>query len=79
MSWGFNSAREIVKGKVYCFTVQGYHHKGHVYIALGWEDLFKIYYTDLNHVITKAEYGVFTEDLIDFLDTAIEKIDDYKK
>ena len=77
MSWGFNSAREIVDNKVYNFKVQGHHHNGYVYIALGWDDTFKIYYTDLNHVITEMSFGIYTDVLIEVLDRAIEKIDDY--
>ena len=78
MSWGFNTPVEIVKDKVYRFKVQGHHHTGNVYIALGWDDTFKIYYTTAFGVITKLQFGIYTDMLIDVLDRTIEKIDGYK-
>lgn len=78
-SWGFNSPAIAVKNKAYRFTVQGHHHKGHVYIVLNFMDTFDVYYTSNRGTIKKKSEGVYIDVLIDTLDREIERIDEYVK
>ncbi len=78
-SWGFNNPVIAVKNKAYRFTVQGHHHKGHVYIVLNFMDTFDIYYTSNQGTIKKKSEGIYIDVLIDELDVKIERIDEYVK
>ena len=78
-SWGFNNPVIAVKNKAYRFTVQGHHHKGHVYIVLNFMDTFDIYYTSNRGTIKKKSEGIYIDMLIDELDIKIERIDEYVK
>lgn len=78
ISWGFHNAMEELKNKCYKFTVNGYHHKGHVHIILNGLDLFDIYYTTNRGTIKKIRNDIYVFDLLDILDTDIEKIPGYK-
>jgi hypothetical protein len=77
MSWGLNSQAIAVKNKALRFTVQGHHHKGYVYIVLGFLDLFDIYYTTNQDTIVKVAKEVYIEDFIDRLDIDIERVAAY--
>ena len=76
-SWGFNNAVETVKNKAYRFTVNGYHHKGHVHIVLNFMDTFDIYFTSNQGTIKKKQEGIYIDQLIEVLDNEIERIEDY--
>jgi hypothetical protein len=76
-SWGFKNGVVELKNKSYRFTVNGRHHKGHVHIVLNGLDLFDIYYTTKNNVITKIDKDIYVFDLIETLDKSIEYISDY--
>jgi hypothetical protein len=78
-SWAFRNAIQMVKDKVYRFTVSGHHHKGHVYIVLGWMDTFRIYYTSNQGTIKKIEDNIYIDVLIDTLDVSIERIARYAR
>jgi len=78
MSWGFNNAIQMKKDLVYRFSVNGHHHKGHVYIVLGWMDTFNIYYCSNRGTIKKTEIDIYIDELIERLDTSIERIAEYK-
>ena len=77
ISWGFCDGKIILKNKVLRFSVNGMNHKGHVYIVLGFLDLFDIFYTDKNDVIKKVTKEVYIMDLIETLDVNIERISEY--
>lgn len=78
MSWGANSW--TVNGEQWLrFKVQGFFHKGLVYIALGWNDTFTIYYTTPTGTIVDIKREVYVDELIQILDKRIEYIDDYKR
>lgn len=80
MSWGMRSAAIEVENKSLRFRVNGHHHKGTVHIVLDFTDTFTIYYTTLiKNEIVKITEGVYIEDLIDILDTDIEKIPAYNR
>ena len=76
-SWAFESPVIIVKKKVFRFTVHGYHHKGYVYVILDWSDTFTIYYTNPYNVVKKKSEMIYIDQLIEVLDTEIEKIPEY--
>jgi hypothetical protein len=77
MSWSLNSPMIAIKNKALRFTVQGHHHKGYVYIVLGFLDLFDIYYTTNQDTIVKVATEVYIEDFIERLDADIEKVAEY--
>ena len=77
-SWGLNNPLIAVKNKALRFTVQGHHHKGYVYIVLNFMDTFDVYYTSNRNTIKKISNDVYIDVLIDVLDTAIERIPEYK-
>ena len=75
-SWGAHSW--LNKGnKVLTFKVNGHHHKGTVAIAVNGSDLFDIWLVSTQGNIKKSITDVYIEDLIDTIDVAVEKIDEY--
>ena len=76
MSWGFNRPFSI-EDTGYRFNVQGHHHRGYVYIFLNGMDLFDIYYTSTQNNIKKVRNDIYIDQLIEILDTDIEKIPEY--
>ena len=78
-SWGFKNPETIVKKKAFRFVVNGHHHKGYVYIVLGFMDTFDIYYTTKEDVIVEISNDVYIMDLIDTLDITIEKVAEYSR
>jgi hypothetical protein len=60
------------------FSVNGHHHKGHVYLAVNASDLFDVYLTTNRGTIKKILNDLFVEDLINQIDEAVEKIDAYQ-
>lgn len=78
-SWGFRKVCVVVKDKCYRFRVNGHHHKGHVYITLNGLDLFDIHFTSIHGVIKKIKTDVYVFDLLETLDTEIERISTYSR
>ena len=76
-SWGFHNPVVELKNKCFRFSVNGHHHKGHVHIVLNGLDLFDIYYTSNRGTIKKVRENIYVFDLINILDTDIEKIPEY--
>lgn len=76
-SWGINNFVNVYN-KALRFTVQGHHHKGHVYIFVNGLDLFDIYLTSSQGNIKDTIESIYLEDLIEILDKRIEYIADYK-
>ena len=77
-SWG---AREFMvnKDQWLRFRVSGHHHKGLVYIVLGWDDTFTLYYTTLSGKIKDKRENVYIDELVQVLDKKIEFVEAYKK
>ena len=63
------------------FTVNGHHHRGHVYIFLNGMDLFDVYLTTNRGTIKHRtpEMGIYNDMLIDWIDTKVEKIPEYTR
>jgi len=73
MSWGMNSPA-LYKQEVLAFKVQGFIHKGWIYISLAFEDTFTITLTKSNRTTIKQQIkGVYIEDLIETIDRYVEK------
>lgn len=77
-SWG---AREFMvnKDQWLRFRVSGHHHKGLVYIVLGWDDTFTLYYTTLGGKIKDKRENVYIDELIEVIDKKVEFIEAYVK
>lgn len=75
-SWGAHAWTSI-EGKFLMFVVNGHHHKGRVFIGVNGLDLFDIYLAKKNGEIIQTIENVYLEDLIDTIDTKVERISDY--
>jgi len=74
MSWGAHAWCIIDKTKGFRFAVNGHHHKGHVYIALAWNDTFRVYFTTIKGKIIDIIDNVYIDMLIDTIDRKVEYI-----
>jgi hypothetical protein len=54
------------------FNVQGHLFKGHVYITLGWDDTFTIYFTTSHGTIKEIKEMIFIDMLIETIDRVVE-------
>lgn len=81
MSWGpHNFTVDKKKGtQMFRMNVQGFHHKGHVYIFLNGLDLFDVYLTTTQGTIKDRtdEMGIYNDQLVDWIDEKVERIPDY--
>ena len=76
-SWGAQ-AWKAKKNAWLRFKSNGYHHKGHVYIHLGWNDTFTVTLTSTKGTIIETITDVYLDVLIDVIDKKIEYIDSYE-
>ena len=70
-SWGAH-AFSVHKDKFARFMVQGRKHYGHVYIVLGWDDTFTLYFTTLQGVIKEKVEGIYVDVLVETIDRYVE-------
>ena len=79
-SWGANSFVLDSKSncKMFRMTVQGHHHKGHVYIFVNGMDLFDVYLTSSQGKIKDKIEGLYFDDLVESIDKKVERIPEYK-
>lgn len=75
-SWGFRNVK-IVTGKLLFFRVSGHHHKGYVAITLGWDDTYIVSFISIRWQVKETFYNVYVEDLLELLDTKIERRAEY--
>jgi hypothetical protein len=54
------------------FMVQGRKHYGHVYIALGWDDTFTLYFTTAKGKIVDKMEGIYVDVLISVINSRVE-------
>jgi hypothetical protein len=54
------------------FNVQGHLFKGHVYITLGWDDTFTLYFTTSHGTIKEKKEGIYVDMLINTIDRKVE-------
>ena len=80
-SWGAHNYTVDKRNQPTMFrmTVQGHHHRGHVYIFLNFMDLFDVYLTTNRGKIVKRtdEMGIYNDQLIDWIDERVERIPEY--
>lgn len=76
-SWGMCEVGNM-NDKGLIFKVNGHHHKGWVLITLDWDDTFEVHLINTDSSIKKTFSMVYVDMLIDIIDTAVEKIDDYE-
>ncbi len=72
MSWGLNSP-SMYKDKILIFKVQGFVHRGLVFLSLAYDDTFTITLTKINKTVVKTIKWVYIDELIHTLDENIEK------
>lgn len=79
-SWGAHAVTVDSKTepRMLRMKVNGHHHKGHVYIFVNGMDLFDVYLTSSHGTIKTIGEGLYFDMLVDWIDTKIEKIPEYK-
>jgi len=70
-SWGAH-AFVFHKDQFVRFMVQGRKHHGHVYIALGWDDTFTLYFTTSRGKIKEKMEMIYVDMLIETIDNYVE-------
>lgn len=80
-SWGSHAFTIDKKPNTRMFrmTVNGHHHKGHVYIVVNGMDLFDVYLTSNQGTIKLIGEGLYFDMLVDWIDNRIERIADYAR
>lgn len=82
-SWGarnFKSIGESEEGEGgLLFNVNGFKHQGQVKIMLNWLDLFDVYLLNEDGCLKKKIEDVYIDSLIEVIDCAIEKVDNYEE
>ena len=78
LSWGLRNKRVITDGVR--FDVQGFKYTGEVKVFSDYDKIFKSDEMTFSVVIgNKIHTGVKAEELIDFIDERVEKVDDYEE
>ena len=55
------------------FKSEGFLHKGHVYIILGWDDTFTVILTSVRGKVISIDEGIFVDMLVQTIDRRIER------
>lgn len=80
-SWGSHAYRvdKMNDPKMFRMKVQGYKHKGHVYIFVNGMDLFDVYLTTTKgRIVEKSpDMGLYFDQLVDWIDNKVERQPDY--
>ena len=83
LSWGahnFQSLGESEEGEGgLLFNVNGFKHQGQVKIMLNRLDLFDVYLLNEDGCLKKKIEDVYIDSLIEVIDCAIEKVDNYEE
>ena len=76
-SWG---AQAWTKMNANClrFTVNGRHHRGHVYIVVNHSDLFDVYLTSNRGTVKEVLTDIYVDSLVDSIDAKIEYVPEYR-
>ena len=70
--WGA-SALTVHKDLFLRFKSNGFLHKGHVYIILGWNDTFTVILTSLKGKVISIDEEVYIDMLVSTIDARIER------
>lgn len=79
-SWGVMKTKVVdntANPRMLRLTVNGRHHKGHVYIFVNGMDLFDVYLTSRQGKIKDIQTDLYFDDLADWIDVKIERIPEY--
>lgn len=76
-SWGANSFINY-DNKGLLFKVSGMIHKGSVLITLAWDDTYTVDLFNTQGTHKKTLTNIYFDDLVNRIDSAIEKIDAYE-
>jgi hypothetical protein len=76
-SWGVSKLVNV-DNKGLLMKVNGHHHKGYVFITLGYEDLYKVFIISTHGNIKDKYEGIYFDGLVEVIDNRIEKIKDYR-
>lgn len=79
-SWGFNNPIALANNKGIKFNVNGFKHKGWVEVVYDeGADLFNINLLNDSNNVVKQINGVYLDNLVDVIDNAVEKTDNYEE
>jgi hypothetical protein len=70
-SWGAQGWTKI-NNQLLRFKVNGYLHKGYVYVAVNGSDLFDVWTTNLKGEIKDFKTDIYAEDFINIVDKMVE-------
>jgi hypothetical protein len=70
--WGAH-AWTVNKDKFLRFKSEGFLHKGHVYIILGWDDTFTVILTSVRGKVISIDEGIYVDMLVQTIDRRIER------
>lgn len=76
-SWGVSRLTNV-HNKGLMFKVNGHHHKGYVLITLDWSDTYDVHLITTHGNIVKSFDMVYFDDLVEIIDSNIERIPEYK-
>ena len=64
---------EYQESTVMGFEVSGLKLKGFVFITLGWNDTYNVYFTDVKGAIVEIKKGIYFDMINEVIDNRIEK------
>jgi len=70
--WG-PQAWTVHKDKFLRFKSNGFLHRGHVYVILGWNDTFKVILTTLKGKVISIDEEVYVDVLVQTIDRRVER------
>ena len=76
-SWGAHKWTKF-SDYVLGFKVNGHHHKGWVYVMVGFSDTFLVVYTNTHNKVIDIRENVYIDELINTIDTKVEFIEEYQ-
>ena len=78
-SWGFENPMALSNDEVLQFKVNGFIHKGYVKVVYNaGQDLFSVILMDFQMKMVKEIEGVYFDTLVDVIDGAVERTQDYE-
>lgn len=80
LSWGFHRPMTLPDDKGLAFKVDGFKHRGWVFVKYNdGKDLFDVELRDNSLNIVRSIEDVYFDQLVNVIDYAVERTDDYEK
>ena len=76
-SWGVSKMVNI-EDRGLLLKVRGNHHKGYVFVTLGYEDLYQVHIISTQGNIKESIEGIFFDNLQEVIDRKIERVSEYQ-